>query len=965
MNKASTKTIILFVGLIALHLFTPKTSYTQESTFIKHYSVLDGLSERIVTKIIRDSKGRFWIFNNKGVQFYNGRDFQPIKEFKTIPFDSINEINYLNNGNISLLGSNHEFTINTNNFNVTKEALSQNEKSYFQNGEYLVVDTTDHSILTEDNKFELEKDAIKVFFNNGYLYYLDNLNTLRITDSFRSTSIEDVKDLIGIANQKVLFLKSGKVYSVEGIQEIEDTGLQGRYAHLRHDTLGQALLGLSDDQRRIKHMHLFTGNEMIDYSHTTNVVNTIIDYYGENFKNEILLATYEGLIYQSFGSKVEKIFYDKNLKEGKLGKVLWWTFYRPKEKAIYFAKETSGVYKYKNGQVNKVFPNDEYPNSFPANFFGHYDHDLDLLIAASRNSDNDLWLWKFADELKNLKLGSRANSFCKQDDTTYLVGGSRNGIPIIHFIDLLTFNVIKEIEIPQIGNLVRKIVSNNDHYMVITNKGMYELRTNHKSPESVYFEIEEIFNSEIIDHVSEGQHDVFCVYNSGLTILKNNEVIKTIKVKDGLLDNTAVTIRYIKEHFWVCTLKGISILDKQFNVIKNIRKEDGLTSIDLNQGSFSFDGKYVYIGTINGLSKIDTDIVYDRNNMTLVPEEITYYQEGKTLSQKIHNNTFNLPYGVDSCEINYSNYAMYRSISNEDQFFLNKLQIGDKTITPDKAKISVNLRTTKSNLLISSPFLKSEKILIQKDNFVKAFGLYIIIGFLMALLVYAIYRLIDARLQKQKEKIKNLNNRLDAMRHSALRAQMNPHFIFNALGSIQYHIQKQDTHLAEEYLSDFAQLMRAILDSAKDDFVMLKDEIKMLQMYLKLELLRFDEKFNYTLNIDDSVDMTSEIPSMIIQPFLENAINHGLYHLKSRKGILAIEFKDEKEELICEIKDNGIGRLASKELSKTKHKSRGMNIVQERIELLSSNSDQQYDVKIVDLYEKNKALGTHVTLTFG
>lgn len=235
----------------------------------------------------------------------------------------------------------------------------------------------------------------------------------------------------------------------------------------------------------------------------------------------------------------------------------------------------------------------------------------------------------------------------------------------------------------------------------------------------------------------------------------------------------------------------------------------------------------------------------------------------------------------------------------------------------------------------------------------------------MALLVYAIYRLIDARLQKQKEKIKNLNNRLDAMRHSALRAQMNPHFIFNALGSIQYHIQKQDTHLAEEYLSDFAQLMRAILDSAKDDFVMLKDEIKMLQMYLKLELLRFDEKFNYTLNIDDSVDMTSEIPSMIIQPFLENAINHGLYHLKSRKGILAIEFKDEKEELICEIKDNGIGRLASKELSKTKHKSRGMNIVQERIELLSSNSDQQYDVKIVDLYEKNKALGTHVTLTFG
>ena len=153
---------------------------------------------------------------------------------------------------------------------------------------------------------------------------------------------------------------------------------------------------------------------------------------------------------------------------------------------------------------------------------------------------------------------------------------------------------------------------------------------------------------------------------------------------------------------------------------------------------------------------------------------------------------------------------------------------------------------------------------------------------------------------------------------------MNPHFIFNALGSIQYFIQTYDTVKADEFLSNFAMLMRSILESSKSKYISLSEEIKLIELYVGLEKIRFENLFDYQIAIDDNLDLESKVPPMIIQPFVENAINHGLYHLKGRKGLLNLTFDAiNNNELKISISDNGIGRKAAAKLRNKNHKSRG------------------------------------------
>jgi histidine kinase/YXYXY domain-containing protein len=199
----------------------------------------------------------------------------------------------------------------------------------------------------------------------------------------------------------------------------------------------------------------------------------------------------------------------------------------------------------------------------------------------------------------------------------------------------------------------------------------------------------------------------------------------------------------------------------------------------------------------------------------------------------------------------------------------------------------------------------------------------------------------------------------------ALRSQMNPHFIFNSLNSINMFILENNKLQASEYLSKFSKLIRLILQNSQEAFIPLERELQALQLYLELESLRFDQKFEYKITIADSVDTTIlKVPPLIIQPYVENAIWHGLMH-KKEKGHLDIELSQEKEILICKIVDDGVGRIRAEEL-KTKsasyHKSMGAKITESRIAMAQVNGTAQ-SVEIRDLvYADGSAAGTEVVL---
>lgn len=199
----------------------------------------------------------------------------------------------------------------------------------------------------------------------------------------------------------------------------------------------------------------------------------------------------------------------------------------------------------------------------------------------------------------------------------------------------------------------------------------------------------------------------------------------------------------------------------------------------------------------------------------------------------------------------------------------------------------------------------------------------------------------------------------------ALRTQMNPHFLYNTINSIQSFVLKNDTKSSVNYLAQFASLMRGVLENSRKDKITLADEIEGLYNYLDFELMRFPAKFNYQIKVDDNLDKSKVLlPPLLIQPYVENAIWHGLMHLKDGSGQVLILFEKMDEHIRCTIDDNGIGRAAASEMkNKSVHKSVGMSIVAERME--SMNKMYHWDMKIgiIDKFnEDGRSAGTKVEL---
>ncbi|MFK8005261.1 MAG: histidine kinase [Saprospiraceae bacterium] len=240
---------------------------------------------------------------------------------------------------------------------------------------------------------------------------------------------------------------------------------------------------------------------------------------------------------------------------------------------------------------------------------------------------------------------------------------------------------------------------------------------------------------------------------------------------------------------------------------------------------------------------------------------------------------------------------------------------------------------------------------------------YFLILLLISGIIYGIYRYRIAQIKKTEM----LNTRIAENKMSALRAQMNPHFIYNSMQTVNGIISRKDTMGAVKYINQFSRLMRMILENSRGGRVSIEKEIEFLKSYMEIEKRRFQNPFSYNIIVGDEVDtFDTELPSMLTQPFVENAIKHGLFH-KKEKGIINIKFLRENGSLKCIIEDDGVGRAKTLKLnaqSGRTHQSRGLQIVDERLELIRQSHPGNYKVKITDLFDlEQNALGTRVEVT--
>jgi sensor histidine kinase YesM len=217
----------------------------------------------------------------------------------------------------------------------------------------------------------------------------------------------------------------------------------------------------------------------------------------------------------------------------------------------------------------------------------------------------------------------------------------------------------------------------------------------------------------------------------------------------------------------------------------------------------------------------------------------------------------------------------------------------------------------------------------------------------------------EQSLQQSTIEIYSMNEQLSKAKLEALQSQMNPHFIFNCINSIDALIQSNDKYHATMYLNKFAKLIRNILDSSKQDTISLTKDLDTLKLYIEMEQFRHENKFIAGIKAEEVLLQDDyKVPPLIVQPFVENAILHGLRNKEGNEGILRVEIKKVNDKIQYSITDNGIGRKAAGKIMQNKESHYGMQMSYDRIKLF--NKEETVSVQVNDLYNANAPSGTEV-----
>lgn len=441
----------------------------------------------------------------------------------------------------------------------------------------------------------------------------------------------------------------------------------------------------------------------------------------------------------------------------------------------------------------------------------------------------------------------------------------------------------------------------------------------------------------------------------------------------GLANNMTYSILKDKiGNFWVSTNAGISRINPQTGIIRSFGQNEGLSISEFNSGaSFAGDSGEFLMGGMGGLVSFYPDSInneeIEKADQRILINEIKVSGESKHFKRSVvKTDTLFLDKGENNIQINFSSSDFINADKTVYRYKLSR--INKEWIETDSKNRSINFANLKPGwydlqLQASDPsgsWSASKEIKIRIQPFYYETLLFRIA--LPAILILLIISMIYLYIRQIKQLAAQQQ---DALRLKSLQGQMNPHFIFNSLNSINYFISKNDALSANRYIADFSKLIRSILYNFNSDFITLEKEIDSLEEYLKIEYLRFGDKFNYkfTMNPDIATGQYKVSPGLV-QPFIENAIWHGVRGLDKRKGNVEVSFTMEDEKLKCTIEDDGIGRNnAEAAKSKIDQKvSKGIFIVTERLRIINNLQKSNYQVIITDLYPEKQETGTRVVI---
>lgn len=445
---------------------------------------------------------------------------------------------------------------------------------------------------------------------------------------------------------------------------------------------------------------------------------------------------------------------------------------------------------------------------------------------------------------------------------------------------------------------------------------------------------------------------------NGILVFRKGQLIDTFFPK---INDTPLSIfkMIIDDHkIYANTQVGLIILDEKGKILKFVNRSSGLATNKIID--FAIHDQALWITHSRGiqrfsLNKINQKIttpnlilsdIYVNSNPIIDQLKVGQYTSSSRKFKfvfKVHtlNNRENIRYHF---RLEGNNEDWHTQEYNNNEVVYNALAPGKYTFIVKAENNGIFSLPQSYSFIVSAPFYQR-------------WWFNVAIGLLLLLLITLIYK---KQLRIQKKKADQLNE-LNASRLTAIQSQMNPHFIFNSLNSIQDLVLKGDVDNSYTFITKFSNLVRRTLNYSDKDFIDFEEEIKLIELYLSLEKLRFKESLEYSIHTNDVDDIM--IPPMLIQPFIENALVHGLLHKEGTK-LLNINFT-LTDVLTCEITDNGIGRekaLKIKNRQRSNHESFAVNAIKRRFNILQTHFKGELGFEIQDIMNDQAVIGTKVIL---
>jgi ligand-binding sensor domain-containing protein len=959
--------------LITCLFFLTCISNDAQDYYIRNFNADQGCPTSLVAGICEDSLGYLWVgFYNKGVYKYNGY------EFVKVDFPGLNngiiEI-FHNNNNQIIAGINNNFTYICKHDSILPlYDVNDMIRSYIQlqNGDEFMGTETGRFLYYKNGKLafnyqesgwrigDIDKD------NQNNIWFISNLNTISCfsngiitnynycknpNEQIWSVCVDDNNHVFASSLNSVKILKNGAFVDWEGSNKLLKPFANYIYR---------------DSRNRLWFLHL-DGATLYDhgkfqYLKENNFKGTALVTVYEDKNNGFWFGTTKGLIRLQNENCVLNPF---SLKAEFMLK----TIFKDSKGRIWTGSIMDGLLYYTNEIITTV----SIPVKENIDFYNFYeDKSGNMWISTSDGvfilNDKNIKHLKRGFNIPNLPTYSIV-----QDRNNEIWGSNPQGVFKLNGNSYTFYqDSILSDSVENFSSINQVYADNDGEIWVLTDYNL--LKWNGSGFQNVKIKSENFIGRKwgmVEDTVGN-----FWLATDDTGLICFNYKLNTIKyynIHCGMVSNSIISIaKDANGNIITGSFEGLNKLelDKNGNVvqIQTYNTANGLIDDECLYKVLLCDNKNnIWFGSAMGLIK------FKEPNWENLNYHIPTYITHDYANQYTNNHILELKYKNNHIRFECTGIHLNNPSSIRYSYYLEGYDINWSEPTNNRIVNYSNLRPGNYTLYVKTLLLENK--LWQGENsfsfIIKAPVWYnwwfiSICILLIAFIIYSLLKLWARSIKNKQIKKEDAKRKVVELELKFLRSQMNPHFMFNSINSIQNLILNEDIDQALNYLNDFGRLIRRVLNYSEKSAVTIQEELDFINEYLSLEKLRFKDKIEIHINIDPNLDTAFDrMPPMLIQPFVENAIKHGLLP-KEGNGLLTIDFTANGEKLLISIIDNGVGREYHRNIKKLeKHQSKGTQMIEDHINILKKKAldDDDYQVEIIDLFDvRNNPTGTKVLI---